>query len=88
MKFLAPILQYVIAGLLLALIGGGWKVYADVQNVKSQVGSVKTLKTEIQSLNTQLSTLTGNVERLQTSTEAIEKRVDRRLADVPLCRRR
>lgn len=88
MKFIAPILQYVIAALLLALIGGAWSVYADVQNVKTKVQDVDELTTDIRSLHDAVTKIPVEIDALKTSVRAIEKRVDRRLADVPLCRRR
>jgi hypothetical protein len=79
----------VIAGLLLSLIGGAWTVYADVQNVKLKLENVKTLNGEIRALKTQLNTLTTQVINLpRTLDTQIDETIDRRLADVPLCRRR
>jgi uncharacterized protein YoxC len=89
MKFFAPILQLVIASLLLTLIIGAWRAYADFQTVKTKVKNVETLATEVRGVKSQLSTLTTKVSGLPKELDKkIDQTIDRRLADVPLCRRR
>lgn len=80
MKFFTPIIQSIIAAILLAVLGGAWRVYADVQDVKIRIKNVGRLGEGIEAIRDELSALSSSVK-------AIEKRVDRRLADVPLCRR-
>ena len=88
MRFFRPILQTVLAGIILALPIGAYTVYAEFQHVKYKVKSVDSLSAEMQTIKTEISSLRSDFEHLPTKIEAMDKRINRRLADVPLCRRR
>lgn len=89
MKFFRPILQTILATIILAIPIGAWKVYADVEDVKRKVKGVDALSAKIETLSTKIETLNGNYRALpEKLSDHIDKKIDRRLADVPLCRRR
>lgn len=88
MRFFRPILQTVLAGIILALPIGVYTVYAEFQHVKYKVKVVDSLSAEIKTIKADMSALRSDFEHLPTKIEAMDKRINRRLADVPLCRRR
>lgn len=89
MRFFTPIIQSVLVALVLAILGGAWKVYADVQEVKSKVTTVTALSDQLEAVTAELQTLGKKYDSLPSQLDKqINTQIDRRLADVPLCRRR